>query len=132
MREYLPETLFLRMRGLVLILSSVVSLSSCNGCSDTVTARVNSEDGALVATVFERNCDATTDFSSMVNLQNGSAKFDANEGRLFVAKGRYQVSVTWTGPKQMLITCNGCQRRDIFRQVTVEGDIDISYKYVPH
>jgi hypothetical protein len=81
MRQYVPETLFQRMRGLVLILMcSVVSLSSCNGCG------ANSEDDALVATVFERNCGATTDFSSIVNLQNGSAKFDANEGRLFAEK----------------------------------------------
>ena len=82
--------------------------------------------------VFRRDCGATTDFSSMVNLQNWSDKFSANEGRLFAVKGRYQISVTWTGSKQMVITCNGCQRRDMFREVTVEGDIDISYKFVPH
>jgi hypothetical protein len=116
---------------LLILTAYMASVCACSTCSDTLISSVKSADGGLVATVFERNCGATTDFSSMVNLQNSSDKFNANEGRLFVAKGRYDVSVTWTGPKQLVITCNGCQRRDIFREVTAEGDIDISYKFMP-
>jgi len=41
----------------------------------------------------------------MVNVQNAADKFNANEGRLFVAKGHYEISVTWTSAKQMVITC---------------------------
>jgi len=80
-----------------------------------------------VVNIYERDCGATTDFSSMVNVQSTSDKFDGNVGRLFVAKGRYNISVTWTGPRALLIECPNCSRNNIFREVTVYGDIDISY-----
>jgi len=65
----------------------------------------------------------------MVNVQNASDKFDGAEGRLFVAKGRFEISVTWTGPRALLIKCTGCSRNNIFREVTVDGDIDVSYRF---
>jgi hypothetical protein len=86
-----------------------------------------SADGKLIAHVFERNCGATTDYSSIVNLQNPSDKFDGNDDVLFVAKGRYDLSVRWMGAKELLVTCPGCLRSNIFRQGTVEGGVDIKY-----
>ena len=106
---------------------SLIWLASCGPCSDTPRSRVVSADGRLVANVYERNCGATTDLSSMVNVQNASDKFNGDEGRLFVAKGRYDISVIWTGPRALLIKCTGCSRNNIFREVTVDGDIDVSY-----
>ncbi|HKW19464.1 MAG TPA: hypothetical protein VJO35_18285 [Terriglobales bacterium] len=105
----------------------VIWLVSCNTCSDTVKSKVKSTDGQLVANAFERDCGATTDFSSMVNVQNASDKFHPDEGILFIAKGRYDISVMWSAPRILVVTCLNCSRKNIYREVTALGDIDVKY-----
>jgi hypothetical protein len=109
----------------------MIWLVSCNPCTDTVKLRVKSADGQLVANVYERDCGATTDFSSMVNVQRASDKFRGNEGLLFVVKGRYSLSAAWTGPRTLLITCANCSRNSVYREVVALGDIDVNYKLGP-
>jgi len=105
----------------------LIWLMSCNACSDTLKSKAVSVDGRLAANVFERDCGATTDFSSIVNVQSASDKFRGEEGLLFVARGRYDLSVTWTGPRSLVINCRGCSRNNIFREVVALGDIDVRY-----
>ena len=114
--------------SLGLLACSVVLLVSCSPCSDTVRSSVRSADGKLVANIYERDCGATTDFSSMVNVQSASDKFHADEGLLFVAKGRYDLSVVWTGSRTLLVTCANCSRKNVYRQVVALGNIDVKYK----
>jgi hypothetical protein len=113
------------------LVCSLVWLVSCNPCSDTPRSKATSADGKLVANFYERNCGATTDFSSMVNVQSASDKFRADEGVLFTAKGRYDLSVAWTGPRMLLITCGNCSRKNIYREVVALGDIDVRYNLGP-
>ncbi len=117
----------------LLSLATVVLLCilGCSNCENSQKSEAVSPDGLLIARTCERNCGATTDFSSIVNLQSTSAKFDSNDGILFVAKGRYDISTKWTGPKSLLITCKGCSRSDVFREVSIDGDIDVSYAFGP-
>jgi hypothetical protein len=100
---------------------------SCNPCSDTLRSKATTLDSQLVANFYERNCGATTDFSSMVNVQRTSDKFRADEGLLFVAKGRYDLSVAWIGPRILVVTCPNCSRKNVFREVAALGDIDVRY-----
>jgi hypothetical protein len=102
-------------------------LVSCNFCGDTSISKVVSADGQLVATVYERNCVATTDFSSIVNVQSPSLKFNGDQGQLFIAKGRYDISLSWTGARALLIKCRSCTRKNIFREVSALGDVDVTY-----
>ena len=67
----------------------------------------------------------------MVNVQSTSDKSRTEEGLLFVAKGRYDLSVAWTGPRTLLITCPGCSRTNVFREVVALGDIDVKYSLGP-
>ena len=117
--------------SLLLVICSGIWLGSCNPCGDTVKLRVPSPDGQLVANVYERDCGATADFSSMVNVQRSSDKFRGDEGLLFVAKGRYRLSVAWTGPRTLLIACPKCSRKNVYREVAALGDIDVNYKLEP-
>lgn len=110
---------------------SLIWLLSCSPCTDTPKSKAVSADGQLAVNVYERNCGATTDFSSMVNVQSASDKFRSDEGVLFVAKGRYELSITWTGPRTLLITCPNCSRKNIFREVVALGDIDVRYNLGP-
>jgi hypothetical protein len=115
----------------LVLVCSLIWLVSCNPCSDTPKSKATSADGRLMANVYERNCGATTDFSSMVSVQSTSDKFRAEEGLLFVAKGRYDLSVAWTGPRTLLITCTSCSRSNVFREVAALGDIDVKYSLGP-
>ena len=116
-----------RNGGFLVLLFLSMFLLSCNPCSDTMKAKAVSIDNRLVANSYERNCGATADFSSIVNVQGVSDKFRAEEGILFVAKGRYELSVVWTGPRTLLITCAKCTRTNVFRAVVALGDIDVKY-----
>jgi hypothetical protein len=113
------------------VLSFIVlsPLVACNTCTHALKSELTSADGQLTARVFERNCGATTDYSSIVNLQNASDKPDAKDGVLFVARGQYAISVKWTNTRELLVSCPSCSRKDIFRQVGVVGDIDINYSF---
>lgn len=110
-----------------LLVFSSIWLLSCGLCDDTLRSKALSADGRLVANVYERNCGATTDFITIVNVQGTSDKFDGNEGPLFSAKGRYELSVAWTGPRTLLITCAKCSRKYVLREVIIQGGIDVKY-----
>ena len=110
---------------------SLVSLLSCSSCSNTLKSTSVSPDGQLKVNVYHRNCGATTDYSSIVNLQRTSDRFDSDDGVLFIAKGQYGPSVTWTGPRALLITCTACSRTNVFREVVALGDIDVTYTIGP-
>lgn len=112
------------------ILCSLTWLVSCT-CNDATRFKATSPDGQLVANFYERNCGATTDFSSHVNVQMASDKFRADEGVVFIARGRYDLSVAWTGPRTLLITCANCARKEVFREVVALGDIDVKYSLGP-
>lgn len=109
------------------LMCALTLLPSCSPCSDAFKSKAVSPDGSLVANVYERNCGATTDFSSMVNVQSASDKFHPDEGLLFVAKGRYVLSVSWTGSRTLLVSCTSCSRNNVYREVSILGDIDVKY-----
>jgi hypothetical protein len=115
-----------RQNAVLVALVSTAGLWSCT-CGDEQRNRVLSSDNKLGATFYVRNCGATTDFSSIVDLDSASSKFDGDTNMLFVAKGRYDVQVRWTGPRSLLIRCGDCLRRNVFREVTILGDVDITY-----
>ena len=112
---------------LVVLVCSLIWQVSCGICDDDLKSKAASTDGQLVAYVYERNCGATTDFSAMVNVQSSRVQFHEDEGILFVAKGRYDLSVEWTSPRALLITCSKCSRKDVFRQVVAFGDVDVKF-----
>ena len=121
----------IRKTSLFLILAcSLIWLLSCDPCGDTVRSKTVSADGQLVANVYERNCGATTDFSLM-NVQSASDKFRPEEGLLFVAEGRHDISIAWTAPRTLAITCPNCSRKNVFREVVALGDIDVRYSLGP-
>jgi hypothetical protein len=115
----------------VAVLSACLVLASCSLCSDEQRQTVESPDHALKATYFVRNCGATTDYVSTVNLQSSREKFDGNDGRVFVAKGEHGITLEWTGPQTLLVKCRTCTRKDLFQQTIALGNTDIHYELGP-
>jgi len=115
----------------MLSLAAVAALSVLNGCicSDKVVHRVTSPDGLLIATYYVRNCGATEDFVSTVNLQSAQSKFNGGEDVLFTATGRHQIDIEWTTAKHLHLHCDSCKRDLIYREVVRIGDIDIDFDF---
>lgn len=86
-----------------------------------------SPDGILKATLFVRDCGATTSFTSIVNVQRLDEKFKADDGRIFVAEGQHNIVLEWRGPRTLNVKCGSCFRKYIFLENVALGDIDISY-----
>jgi hypothetical protein len=87
-----------------------------------------SPDGQLAATLFVRNCGATTDFSTIISVHRPDSTFKDDSSMVFVAKGEPTIQLNWDGPRSLSIGCQKCDRQEVFRRVTALGDVDISYK----
>lgn len=96
-------------------------------CEDAIKVEMKSPDGKYIATLYERDCGATTDFSTIVNLRAGSAKFNGEDERVFVIEGRPQVELVWKGNANLQLDCRGCRAEDIFKQERAWKDVTISY-----
>ena len=123
----LENTVMRKPVGIVLAVS--VLLVSCRSlCGDTPETTATSPDHQLTANSYVRDCGATTSFSSIVNVQGASSKFDGNEGQILIVKGKRDISLVWTGPKTLSVRCNSCSRKDTYREVVALGNIDITYE----
>jgi hypothetical protein len=111
----------------VIPLLPLIVCSGCGTCEDRVQSEVVSPDKTLEATSFVRNCGATTDYSVIVSIHRTDNSYKDDNDFVFVAKGSGGMQLKWTGPKALDIHCEGCERKDVFRRLTVLGDIDISY-----
>jgi hypothetical protein len=99
--------------GIVLIVLPI--LSSCNSlCKNEIITELPSADGKLKAVVFQRDCGATTDYSTQVSILKISDKLANKGGNIFAAdsnhgaapigeKGGPNVDVAWKGESRLLI-----------------------------
>lgn len=94
-------------------------------CSDTILAEEKSPDGRYIATLFERDCGATTDFSTIVNLREINSKFDPDDGTIFVVSGRHPVKLIWKSEVELLVICKS---GEVFRSEPAWQNIKVSYK----
>lgn len=111
---------------LALLFTWILIMVGCNPCADKLESEVVSPDKILKATSLVRNCGATTDFSTIVAVHRSDNTY-RDEDIVFVVKGRGPLHLKWNGARQLAIECVGCQRKDIFKQVMIVGDVDVLY-----
>src|SRR4051812_7395464 len=109
------------MKKIIVIALSLLGLSGCgfflaSTCTDTIKTEVKSPDGNYAATLYERDCGATTDFSTIVNIRAGSSKFNSDENVIFVAKGTHKVNLMWNDGKSLHIECIECDTKDVYKE----------------
>jgi hypothetical protein len=86
--------------GLVMASSQVIF----DECSDKVKLEQPSPDRRYVATVFERNCGATTSLATVVSLRKGGTPFVSGaKDYLFAIEGPLEVSVSWTDARTLVV-----------------------------
>lgn len=106
-------------------------------CGNTVLSQHISPDGRLRVVVFERNCGATTGFSTQISMLKGSEPLENEAGNVFVGDtdhgaapagpgGGPRVDVRWTSGRSLELKHHPLTR--VFRAAqSVKG---VSVKYV--
>ena len=99
------------------------ALSLASHCVDETKREVLSADGAYVAAFFERNCGATTDYTSIVTLRNRGDRFDGDKNEaILVIDGPCTIDLAWTGrtlTASYAKSCSLVRRSASWRDVTV-------------
>ncbi len=119
--------------------SGVLALAGCSsGCTNSPISRADAPDGLHSAVMFQRNCCATTGFSTQVSvLRQGSAPsgggntFRADDDHGAAAIGEWGgpwTDMTWLAPKHLLIRYAAKSR--LFEQQVEVAGVKISYQQV--
>jgi hypothetical protein len=121
------------MAKLILLICAICSLHCgiAPECSNTILSEVASDDARYVAALVERNCGATTDYSTIITLRLATSAFSADSGIVFVAKGRQEVGIRWISETNVRVTCSSCAERDVFKREPVWKDVSILYDLKP-
>lgn len=112
------------------VLALIAALqAACMGptCHDEILSTVPSPDKKHVATVFERNCGATTDYSQIVALHSSDQKFSADSEDRYVltVSGRSRPAISWADGNELRIVISA-PANQIFRRLESLNDVRIS------
>ena len=96
---------------LLLIAAGAVAISTCNPCGNSLMASIVAPDAATVATVFRRNCGATTGYSYHLWIHDPEDKLDDKRvGNALVAVGprgsstwRFDPTLDWTAHNHLRV-----------------------------
>ncbi len=101
---------------LLVVTVSGYSLSGCLvSCENEEQSRTRSTDGKLEAVLFQRDCGATTPFTSQVSVVPAGAALGDEPGNVFTSDtnhgaapsaswGGPPVTLRWLGPRHLLLT----------------------------
>lgn len=97
-------------------------------CANQIYQEVYSADRTLKAVVFQRDCGATTGFSTQVSvLPAGETLGNDVAGNLYIANGRpvdSRLLLQWSSQRSMLIQGHVT---DAIKQEKMIGDVAVSY-----
>jgi len=106
-----------------------IILSSCNSnfCSNNILLEVVSPNSKYVASIFERDCGATTPYVQVVSLRFIGRKFDPKKTGdwVFTIHGKSDVKIYWDGDTKLKILFSATG--DSPTQHTKWQDVTISY-----
>ena len=120
----------------------LAALMMCSGCSDacqnTVASRSLSPDGNHAAVLFQRDCGATTGFSTQISILDADGK-PSGGGNAFVADddhgaarvGNWEGSwaeMKWLSTERLLIRYAAKSR--LFKQKESVSGVSITYQMV--
>ncbi len=119
------------MKSVVISVLAVVGFCACNGglfgeCGNVVKAEVVSPSGRYRATVFERNCGATTGYSTHVSLREAREPFDpSKQKRVLTVAGQPTVGLEWNGERALTVVLSGGKT---FTKLETWRDVRIVYR----
>jgi hypothetical protein len=128
--------------GMLLVMFAVLTvvyLHTRPRCSDRVVAESTDKSAQWTATLMERRCGAEAPFFTHVNLRpagkdlsTGFFSGSATEGEVFVLEqdaAGAGLSLHWTSPLALSITCPHCSPRLVSKHDERWGNIVIEYDF---
>jgi hypothetical protein len=123
------------------VFATAVAVSGAAGCSDAgcgnqIISKVVSPDGKLAAVIFERDCGATTDFSTQVSIIEAASSLSNNGGNVFVADSNHGeapqasiggplITVHWKDARTLQVGYN--TRARVFLKEPRHSDVAVEY-----
>ena len=95
-------------------------------CKDEKITDTASTDDQRIATVFVRDCGATTGWNTQVAMRWKSSN-PRPEDVVFVVEGKPDVQVKWLDDLTLSVTCNKCAEDHIYMRVTKLGKVSILF-----
>jgi hypothetical protein len=98
-------------------------------CGITPVAEQRSLDRAYVASMFERNCGATTDYATAINLRSSEEEFvGAVRDDVLRVSGLPPLEMHWEGARRLVVRLPALRgKEEIFQQLARWRDVDIVY-----
>lgn len=117
------------------VLSALCYAAGCQrllttDCVDTAQRRVVSPEKKYAVVVLERDCGATTGFSTIVRvIPENSSSNGPKKDNIFVCKGGAgRVDAAWLSERELAIT-HDCQDEEIFKNSPDIGEIHVVYRF---
>jgi hypothetical protein len=109
--------------------SAMICLYSCGLCHDDVLQEAANPGGSIIARSYIRDCGATTDFASIVQLRPTSSRFDPDDGSGVVLdiKGRHPIELEWVTRNALRLRCASCGSGDVLSRKTNWQEVTITY-----
>jgi hypothetical protein len=127
----------MRCLPIMLMLSALVAGCS-DACSNAIVNEVDGPAGAIKALMFQRDCGATTGFSTQISLLRAGEQLigggnafraDDNHGIAFAGDwGGPWAEIKWIGPDQLLVRYAAKSR--VFEQAKSVLGVKIIYQAV--
>jgi hypothetical protein len=105
----------------------------CSPCANEIEQSVVSASGEFKALAFQRDCGATTGFSTHVSVLRASRTLPNDDGNAFICTptrtASRSVVLSWSAPHRLKISYSkGVQ---VFRKASNVGEVTIEYAEVP-
>ena len=90
--------------GALLLLAICTSWNAgCALCGNDIGYEQLSPDGKTKAVAFERDCGATTGFSTQVSVLPSGKKLPNEAGNIFAADGNLKIRLEWDANDKLLV-----------------------------
>jgi hypothetical protein len=115
----------------------LASAVGCNEnlCGNQIAQEVASPSGTFRAVVFERDCGATTGFSTQISILPATARLTNETGNIFVAEdkqgvpldshGVVHIMVEWKGDHALIISYPSAAQ--VFQKVSEHQGVRVTY-----
>lgn len=121
-----------RLGWVLLTLVPVFLVGCLNPCGNRVLADIPSPLGTKHAVLFERDCGATTDFSTQLSILNAGEKLESQAGNTFIADSNHghvtslYVRVKWSAESSLEV--NYPEPARVFHNEKHVNGVSINYK----
>jgi hypothetical protein len=120
------------VRRRLLILAASTTLTMGCECENVPAREQASPDGQYVATVVERNCGATSDYLTAINVRSQADPFEGDSADdVFMMWGLPPLEISWSGARQLLVgvpTLRGKEK--IYIREASWRDVTITYRWI--